>query len=637
MFSIRDGLCFDDVLLVPQYSNIASRSTVDLSVQIKNKKYKHPVIPANMQSVTGFEMAKAISKSGGLAIVHRFMDLSEQLDIASKADLNHVGFSVGIKDKDKTSVAKFFDYGVDMFCIDIAHGDSKHGIDMTNWIRSHYPNTVIISGNVATGSGAKRLWDAGADIVKVGVGPGCFAAGTRILMSNGFYKNIEDVKPNDYVINMNGKPVKVLNAFSTGIKHVSKLKNDSFHTHTCVTPDHKFWVGELTPTSETLNKWKQIEDVKHDVLLMPKRINFSLPETFNISLSEYELTPTYNLGYLFGIFLSNHCVIDNDVISWCFDTNDSMWVINDLCLVIKNIFNESAKIEINENTTKVIFHNKQLSDFLNSFGKEKKIPENLLVNNKKYLNGLYDGLSDVVSNYGEYYTNDNTFELFDIVHYLLVGYFPKHSYNQDNCGLPKYFSIVKKLQYEDTNIEVPVYDITVDCDTHSFIANNMIVHNSLCTTRIETGCGVPQLTALMDVANIREEINNPNIKVISDGGIKNAGDIVKALCLSDMVMAGNIFAGCVETPGNVLSIMGKSYKEYKGSSTHKSNHIEGVTAIVPTKGTFESVLNKLLEGVSSGLSYQGAHNLEELKENPEFIKMSSSGIIESMPHDVIWK
>jgi IMP dehydrogenase len=174
---------------------------------------------------------------------------------------------------------------------------------------------------------------------------------------------------------------------------------------------------------------------------------------------------------------------------------------------------------------------------------------------------------------------------------------------------------------------------------------------SLCTTRIETGNGVPQLTALMDVARAQKDMIrlwatkdksapdyvNKTFPIIADGGIKNAGDIVKALCFADMVMAGNIFAGCDETPGQIMSIDGRTFKEYVGSSTHKTNHIEGVAAIVATKGSFETILIKLLEGLKSGCSYQGAHNLAELRDNPEFIRISNAGLKESHPHDVILK
>lgn len=344
---IREGLTFDDVLLEPQHSKIGSRyKDVDISVKLGARHFTHPIIPANMKTVTGEQMAVKIIKSGGLAILHRFIEEEEQLQIANRISDNHgsenFAMSIGVKPTDREMVGRFHDVGVRMLCVDIAHGDSSHCIEMVSWIKTKYSDMFIIAGNVATGGGARRLWDAGADIVKVGIGPG-----------------------------------------------------------------------------------------------------------------------------------------------------------------------------------------------------------------------------------------------------------------------------------------------------------------SLCTTRIETGNGVPQLTALMDVSEVQCQLNEleksrtyPNEKrrtfpFISDGGIKQAGDIVKALALADMVMIGNLFAGCEETPGEILNIDGVSYKEYVGSSTHKTNHIEGVAALVQTKGSYNSVLTKLLEGLRSGCSYQGASNLEELKDNPTFIRITNAGLKESHPHDVI--
>jgi IMP dehydrogenase len=307
MYTIREGLTFDDLLLQPKYSTVLSRDDVSLSVKIKNITYSHPIIPANMQSITGKEMAKAVIMSGGLAIIHRFMPIEEQLkiidcvqgyerdfNITSNMILDHLGVSVGVNESHKENIKKFIDKGVKIFCIDIAHGDSIHGRNMTSWIRTNYPDVLIISGNVATRDGAYSLWACGADVVKCGIGNG-----------------------------------------------------------------------------------------------------------------------------------------------------------------------------------------------------------------------------------------------------------------------------------------------------------------SLCSTRIETGNGVPQMTALMDVAEAKEDFHRYNpeqqIYIISDGGGRNSGDWVKALCFADMIMTGNTFAGCVETPGTTLAIGDKTYKEYKGSSTHKSKYIEGVLAIVPTKGKFKNILYKLLQ------------------------------------------
>jgi len=163
---------------------------------------------------------------------------------------------------------------------------------------------------------------------------------------------------------------------------------------------------------------------------------------------------------------------------------------------------------------------------------------------------------------------------------------------------------------------------------------------SLCSTRIETGNGVPQLTALIDVANARDSYrhNRENtfayMHIIADGGIKSAGDCVKALCFADMVMAGNLFAGSDESPGETFVHAGISYKKYEGSSTHKSNHVEGVKAMVNAKGPVRDVIRKLSEGIRSGCSYQGAKSLIDLRKEPEFIRISNAGLHESHPHSV---
>lgn len=342
--NIKDGITYDDVLLIPNYSTISSRKDIDISIQLGKFKFSNPIIPANMKTVSGLNMVMKIISTGGLAILHRFMSDEDQFDISKKIiELNgskQFAVSIGIKDHDKYMVNQFVKIGVEIVCIDIAHGDSKSCIDMITWIKFNHPNLFIIAGNVATGKAAYRLWDAGADVVKVGVGPG-----------------------------------------------------------------------------------------------------------------------------------------------------------------------------------------------------------------------------------------------------------------------------------------------------------------SLCTTRIETGNGVPQLSALIEVyetqqALLHEQILNKSVEkrefqFIADGGIKNAGDIVKALCFADMVMVGNLFAGTDEAPGDTIEMNGRSYKRYVGSSTHKANHIEGIEAMVPYKGPVSNVLTKLLEGLRSGMSYQNAHNLIDLKDNPQFIRITNAGLKESHPHDVL--
>lgn len=156
---------------------------------------------------------------------------------------------------------------------------------------------------------------------------------------------------------------------------------------------------------------------------------------------------------------------------------------------------------------------------------------------------------------------------------------------------------------------------------------------STCSTRIEAGAGVPQLTALSNVYDYVK--TNKDLKIIADGGMKTGADLVKSLCFSHAVMIGNLFAGTDESFGDIINVNGQLYKPYEGSSTFKSNHVEGIKGLVRTKGPIKQVIQKLLESTRSGLSYQGAHNLEELRKDPEFVSITNAGLIESRPHDIL--
>ena len=175
---------------------------------------------------------------------------------------------------------------------------------------------------------------------------------------------------------------------------------------------------------------------------------------------------------------------------------------------------------------------------------------------------------------------------------------------------------------------------------------------SICITRVITGSGVPQLTAVMDCAKIG---NDHGIPIISDGGTRTSGDATKALAAgASSVMVGSMLGGTDESPGTVLTKNGKRFKVYRGMASlaasigRKSKETgsisldddlndyvaEGVEAMVPYKGTVTDILKQLAGGVRSGLSYCGAHTIPQMQENAEFIKMSRAGFAESQPHDV---
>lgn len=175
---------------------------------------------------------------------------------------------------------------------------------------------------------------------------------------------------------------------------------------------------------------------------------------------------------------------------------------------------------------------------------------------------------------------------------------------------------------------------------------------SICITRVITGSGVPQLTAILDSVKIAKEYEVP---VISDGGIRNSGDLTKALAAgSSSVMVGSLLGGTDESPGKTLVKNGKKYKIYRGmasfyaslgrkyreegeliESEDLNDYVpEGVEAMVSYKGSVVEIIRQLVGGLRSGLSYCGAKTINEMQQNAEFVRITTAGYIESQPHDV---
>lgn len=173
---------------------------------------------------------------------------------------------------------------------------------------------------------------------------------------------------------------------------------------------------------------------------------------------------------------------------------------------------------------------------------------------------------------------------------------------------------------------------------------------SICTTRVIAGVGVPQLTAIYDVS---KALKGSGVPVIADGGIRYSGDIVKALAAgADTIMAGGLFAGVEESPGETIIYNGRKFKSYRGMGSleamqkgSKDRYFqdveddikklvpEGIAARVPYKGALAEVIYQLIGGLRAGMGYCGAASIEALKE-AQFIRITSSGMMESHPHDV---
>ncbi len=171
---------------------------------------------------------------------------------------------------------------------------------------------------------------------------------------------------------------------------------------------------------------------------------------------------------------------------------------------------------------------------------------------------------------------------------------------------------------------------------------------SICTTRVVAGIGVPQLTAVMDCAEVASKYNIP---IIADGGIKYSGDIVKALAGGASVcMMGSMFAGTEESPGETVLYQGRSYKTYRGmgsiaamekgskdryfQSDAKKLVPEGVEGMVPYKGKVEDIIFQMIGGIRSGLGYCGSATIVDLQEKAQFVKITAASLKESHPHDI---
>ena len=173
---------------------------------------------------------------------------------------------------------------------------------------------------------------------------------------------------------------------------------------------------------------------------------------------------------------------------------------------------------------------------------------------------------------------------------------------------------------------------------------------SICTTRVVAGVGVPQVTAIYDAATVAREYGKA---IIADGGIKYSGDIVKAIAAGGhVVMLGSLLAGTDESPGEFEIYQGRRFKTYRGmgslaamengssdryfQSKNEANKRvpEGIEGRVAYKGAASDIIYQMIGGLRSGMGYVGAHNLEELRENTQFIRMSGAGLRESHPHDV---
>ncbi len=748
-------LNFSDVMIRPKRTSLDSRSQVTLDRAFKPKYgtqfHGVPVMASNMATGT-FNMLDTFSKYGMFVSIAKFASngwLNTSLSTAHLATRLKYGFyTIGMSDRELEVFDEYYNIiknhpstGIVTskikLCVDIANGYSQKFAGFISKIREKYPEIVIVAGNVVTPDMTQELILGGADYVKCGIGPGCLAGDTRVLMADGTYKNIKDIRLHDRVINGHGMPVDVIGVTYSGMRKVKKYKNNLWYKNTVVTPDHKHMVGDYGSFSasvgsvnlqECLHKlcrngdskfhWDNVEDnFKNKTLVMPMKISFEMKDSFTIDMNSFAHTvrgfsgsseinksiiPSYNLGYLIGTFIGDGTAgiyrteresSDGNVtrnttstLKWYFGKEEGSIALK-VKDALSDVFNIKSTVDVISNMTTVYCASNVLTRFFRQFYDEnnkKIIPDTYLINNHDYLKGILDGMID---SDGSYYsdgrigfgnTSEILIERFAIIFYMINGYFPSMQSHGKSCGTLENINIdniqdsykcrsvtipqtndykyqINRVYNEPEDIEflVPTYDIEVDCESHSFIANNSVVHNSKCSTRLKTGVGYPQLSAIIECADAAHGLS---AGIIADGGVRSSGDVAKALCANaDIVMIGGMFAGTDECEGEIITryfktgevnlkyidvdgtkkfeeiIEERKFKLFYGMSSEyaQKTHMgemkeyrtsEGLVDEVPYVGSVEPIIKDILGGLRSTGTYIGADDVKNFGKCSTFIK-----------------
>lgn len=662
-----------------------------------------------------------LTRSGALrsTLYQPALDASGRLRVAA---------AVGVNGDVPAKATALLAAGADVLVVDTAHGHQEKMLAVLREIRRLDPQVPVVAGNVVTAEGTAALIEAGADIVKAGVGPGCCGPGTRVLMANGTYKNIEDIVAGDRVITGEGKPTRVVKAWCTGIREVVGVRHVASGVETLVTSDHRFLVGDLSSVSaatalavgyarvlrpptrfgESKIRWQEIGEVDRAALLSPGKAQFELPAHLRIDLREFatreKQLERYNvvveesedLGYMLGFFLGDGSVHmgrkrRNPTGSVGFYVGLHEPAVQERLLdCVERVTGVRPALGRAERGKQdLALYSLQWARILERCGKkaEKHLPPEWLCSDPAYLRGLLQGLIDSdghVDSGGRpcfRNTSRSLSELYGVLCLLIEGTLPNVVVGPGSAGglpgvrdedcLPSFksrlnstherrhlgeHSIVKLLAIRETGLHLPVYDIEVEDEHHSFIADNVIVHNSMCTTRMMTGVGRPQFSAVLECA---AEARRQGGHVWADGGVKHPRDVALALAAgASQVMVGSWFAGTHESPGDTLrDEKGRLYKESFGMASaravrfrttsetpferaRKALFEEGISTskmyLDPDRPGAEDLLDMIIAGVRSSCTYAGAINLEEFHERARVGVQSAAGYAEGRPRHESW-
>lgn len=229
---------YDDIILVPQKNIVKSRSEVDITVEFGGHVFASPVIPANMSTIVDETTCIWLAERNIFYIMHRFDIDAVEFTKRLQAQNLYASISLGIKAVDYETINRFVTENItpEYITVDVAHGDSDEVIRIVKTLKEKLPNSFIIAGNVATANGAYHLAVAGANAVKIGIGPGCFEGDMLVKTRNGL-KQIKDIEVGEQVLTHTGAYKQVTNTFifeaNEEILEINGVRS---------TPDHEFYV-----------------------------------------------------------------------------------------------------------------------------------------------------------------------------------------------------------------------------------------------------------------------------------------------------------------------------------------------------------------------------------------------------------
>lgn len=603
---ILDGLSFDDVLLVPRRSTISSRFSGGISLAtdlVPGISLRCPIISANMDTTTGYLLANAMAEAGALGIIHRFLTVEEHLQ--ELLNTFHEEFPailcIGVgKEQFEERFLRIVEHKdpkirLGAVLIDIAHGHSDAMFRQIERVKSYAPQLPIIAGNVA-----------------------CVTPDVPVLTRDLRWLPAGKLTVGDSIMGFEEHPIhgrrkwKEARITSTGRKSLPcyEVLLDTGEKYT-VTKEHCWLVWDSyrnnktwLPTDWMYRHWKQGR-FGACRLVRPWR----------------NTRQNYRTGYLAAAFDGEGCL---------------------------TMRNRNFSIVFVQNQNAMLERVKQLlTEFDFDFYEAPKPPSCRYVE-------IRGGFSEKLRFLAQIRPARLLDKWFATDISILTT---KITSSADRA------EIISILPCGDKEV------VTLSSSSETYVANGYGMHNtyegaydlinagvnsikcgvgpgSVCSTRIHTGNGVPQLTAIMECRRAIDDRVDRNqfVSLIGDGGIRFAGDIVKAIAGgADAVMIGNLFAGTTEAIGETVSTKHGLVKVYRGMASREAQKswkgyatsIEGEMMNVPYKGSAMSVLDGLISGLLSGMSYQNARNIKELQENAVFIRQTAAGYRESQPHALL--